>query len=219
MDSLIFDMDGTLWDNVDSYVIVWNKALEKTGHKNRVTRYDLLGLMGKEARVMLDVIIPDTTIEEQDHLFDEVIAEYQKLQGSMTPIVYDGVYEGLERLAKRYKLFMLSNCEEGGLINFMNHTRTTHLFEDYMEHGMNLQPKHHNLRLLIEKHGLKSTVYVGDTDSDAVQSAIAGVPFVFVTYGFGDTDKYTLKFDSFPELTNYFLDSKIQDSKIQSSGL
>jgi hypothetical protein len=26
-----------------------------------------------------------------------------------------------------------------------------------------------------------------------------------VSYGFGETDNYALKFDSFPELTNYFM--------------
>ncbi len=36
-DSLIFDMDGTLWDNVNSYEIVWNRALEILGYDTRVT--------------------------------------------------------------------------------------------------------------------------------------------------------------------------------------
>ncbi|MBP8903824.1 MAG: HAD hydrolase-like protein, partial [Paludibacteraceae bacterium] len=55
-DSLIFDMDGTLWDNVNSYVRARNNGLEKTGHNVRVTRDDLLSLMGKEARVMLNAV-------------------------------------------------------------------------------------------------------------------------------------------------------------------
>lgn len=204
-DSLIFDMDGTLWDNVDTYVIVWNKGLEKTGYATRVSRADILGLMGKEARVMLNAIVPEASAREQDILFDEVIAAYQNTLDSMKPVIYDGVHDGLERIAKKYKLFMLSNCEEGGLVNFMKHTGTRHLFIDYMEHGMNLMPKHHNLKLLIDKYRLQSPVYIGDTDSDSKQSAMANVPFVFVSYGFGQTENYALKFSSFPELTEYFL--------------
>ena len=207
-DSLIFDMDGTLWDNVNSYVTVWNKALENNGYEHRVSRTDLLALMGKEARELLNTVLPDTNTTKQNQLFGNVIDEYQKLQGAMTPTVYEGVLEGLERLAAQYRLFLLSNCEEGGLVNFMNYTRTAHLFEDYMEHGMNLKPKHHNLRLLIEKYGLQSPVYIGDTHSDAIQSAMANVPFVFVTYGFGDTEQFVLKFDSFPMLVDYFLTQK-----------
>lgn len=204
-DSLIFDMDGTLWDNVNTYVISWNKGLEQRGYHKKVTRDNILGLMGKEARVMLQSILPGATADEQDLLFDAVITEYQKLLGEMNPVIYEGVLTGLRRLSEKYTLFLLSNCEEGGLLNFMRHTKTTPLFLDYMEHGMNLKPKHHNLQLLIEKHGLKAPLYIGDTDSDSKQSELAGVPFVFVSYGFGETDSYSLKFDSFTALTTYFL--------------
>ncbi|MBF6629355.1 MAG: HAD family hydrolase [Proteiniphilum sp.] len=204
-DSLIFDMDGTLWDNVNSYVISWNEGLQQRGYQKQVTRDNILGLMGKEARVMLESILPGATAGEQDLLFDAVIAEYQKLLDDMNPVIYEGVHEGLKQLSEKYPLFLLSNCEEGGLVNFMHHTRTTSFFVDYMEHGMNLKPKHHNLQLLMEKHGLKAPVYIGDTESDSAQSMMAGVPFVFVSYGFGATENYSLKFDSFNALTAYFL--------------
>ena len=204
-DSIIFDMDGTLWDNVNSYVISWNEGLQQRGYQKQVTRDNILGLMGKEARVMLESILPGATAGEQDLLFDAVIAEYQKLLDDMNPVIYEGVHEGLKQLSEKYPLFLLSNCEEGGLVNFMHHTRTTSFFVDYMEHGMNLKPKHHNLQLLMEKHGLKAPVYIGDTESDSAQSMMAGVPFVFVSYGFGATENYSLKFDSFNALTAYFL--------------
>lgn len=204
-DSLIFDMDGTLWDNVNSYVISWNEGLQQRGYQKQVTRDNILGLMGKEARVMLESILPGATAGEQDLLFDAVIAEYQKLLDDMNPVIYEGVHEGLKQLSEKYPLFLLSNCEEGGLVNFMHHTRTTSFFVDYMEHGMNLKPKHHNLQLLMEKHDLKAPVYIGDTESDSAQSMMAGVPFVFVSYGFGATENYSLKFDSFNALTAYFL--------------
>ena len=204
-DSLIFDMDGTLWDNVNLYVISCNEGLQQRGYQKQVTRDNILGLMGKEARVMLESILPGATAGEQDLLFDAVIAEYQKLLDDMNPVIYEGVHEGLKQLSEKYPLFLLSNCEEGGLVNFMHHTRTTSFFVDYMEHGMNLKPKHHNLQLLMEKHGLKAPVYIGDTESDSAQSMMAGVPFVFVSYGFGATENYSLKFDSFNALTAYFL--------------
>ena len=184
-DSLIFDMDGTLWDNVDSYVIVWNKGLERIGYDSRVTREDLLGLMGKEARVMLNFILPQSSKAAQDELFDEVVHQYQLLLPIMKPKIYQGVYEGLEKLSEKYPLFLLSNCEEGGLVNFMKHTGTTHLFTDHMEHGQNLKPKSFNMKLLKERNNLQETVYIGDTDSDSKAAADAGVPFVFMTYGFG----------------------------------
>lgn len=204
-DSLIFDMDGTLWDNVNTYVQAWNAAFEAHGYTVRVNRESLMGLMGKEARQILNIVMPDVPTKEQDMLFDDVIVQYEKLIPTMKPIIYPGVMEGLQKLHAKYKLLLLSNCEEGGLVNFMEHTQTTHLFLDYMEHGQNNMPKSHNLNLLWTRQNLQSPVYIGDTAADSYESALAEVPFVFMTYGFGDTDQYDLQFNTFKELTDYFI--------------
>ena len=171
----------------------------------RLRREDLVDLMGKEIGKMLNRFLPEISPEEEKELFNAIVEAYQSLTKTMTPKIFPGVREGLEKLATKYKLFMLSNCEEGGIPNIMNYTGTRHLFTDYMEHGQNFQPKSFNLKLLIDRNHLQSPVYIGDTDSDSREAAKAGVPFVYVSYGFGETDNYALKFDSFPELTNYFM--------------
>lgn len=204
-DSLILDMDGTLWDNVNTYAQAWNIGLRKCGYDRTLTRDDMIGLMGKEARVILDTLMPEWTKDMKENLFEIVIESYQELVPSMKPIVYEGVIEGIKLLSIRYKLFLLSNCEKDGLVNFMNHTKTEHLITDYMEHGMNLKPKNYNMQLLCNKHSLKSPVYVGDTNSDSIESSLAGIPFVYMTYGFGHTDNYTLKFNTFRDFVQYFI--------------
>lgn len=205
VDSIIFDMDGTLWDNVNSYVIAWNKGLGKTGHTKRVTRNEMMSLMGKMPKSMMEEIIPGSSKGEQTDLFDVVIDSYHEIVDTMQPYIYPGVTEGLEKLSKKYKLLLLSNCEKDGLVHFMRHTKTTHLITDYMEHGQNFQPKSFNIRLLSNRNNLQSPVYVGDTASDSKESALAGVPFIYASYGFGNTNDYTMKFDAFTELTDYFI--------------
>lgn len=203
-DSLIFDMDGTLWDNVNAYVRAWNMAFEQMGYSRRVVRDDLLGLMGKEIGYIIESVLPGTSEKKSEELMHAIFGAYNAIASSIEPTVFPGVIEGLEKLSARYKLFLLSNCEEGGLVKFMQHTRTRHLFTDYMEYGQNYRPKNENLRLLIERNRLKNSVYVGDTASDSRESRKAGVPFVFVSYGFGHTDDYALRFDTFGALTDYF---------------
>ena len=198
-------MDGTLWDNVDNYVIAWSAAFKQQGYIISITREILLKHLGKEARQMLNVLIPEASTEDQDMVFEAVIVEYNKLVPTMQATIFPNVIEGLEQLKKKYKLLLLSNCEEGGLVNFMNHTKTSHLFLDYMEHGQNNMPKSFNLNLLKERNGLKSPVYIGDTDGDRRESALARIPFVFVTYGFGKTEHFNLQFNSFLELTEYYM--------------
>ncbi|HBK31364.1 MAG TPA: HAD family hydrolase [Porphyromonadaceae bacterium] len=204
-DSLIFDMDGTLWDNVDNYVVAWNRALKIQGLDVQVTREELLGLMGKEAKQILVRLRPDASEEARDALFEEVTVQYHALAATMHPKVYDGVVQGLENLAQKYKLFLLSNCEEGGLLKFMHYTDTSRLFTDYMEHGQNLKPKEFNMKLLKERNRLQTPVYIGDTDTDSRASSVAGLPFIYMTYGFGKTDRYVLAFDSFAKMTDYFM--------------
>lgn len=204
-DSLIFDMDGTLWDNVNSYVIAWNAAFKAHGHTTTVTRESLMGLMGKEARQIMSILIPEVPYKDQDLLFDEVISQYNLMVPDMQPFIYSGVHDGLNALHAKYKLLLLSNCEEGGLVNFMNHTQTTHLFLDYMEHGQNSMPKNYNINLLRKRNNLVNPVYIGDTDTDRRESTLANVPFIFVNYGFGQTQHYDIQFNSFEELTHYFM--------------
>jgi len=82
------------------------------------------------------------------------------------------------------------------------------LITDTMAHGMNFKSKHENIQHLIDKHDLKSPVYVGDTDSDRKQSDLVPMPFVYVDYGFGEVQNYAFRFSSFTELTDFFRNNK-----------
>lgn len=81
------------------------------------------------------------------------------------------------------------------------------IITDSMAHGENYKPKHQNIQLLIEKYSLKNPFYIGDTESDSLQSRLVPLPFVFVDYGFGTTQNYDLTFSSFSQLTDYFIDA------------
>ena len=198
-------MDGTLWDNVHTYVLAWNAAFKELGYPVTLTRERLVGLMGKEISQLLNILIPNLPIKDQGILFDNIVVQYNNLVPTMEANIFPGVLEGLKKLHTKYKLLLLSNCEEGGLVNLMNYTKTTDLFLDYMEHGQNNMPKSYNLNLLKKRNNLKSPVYIGDTDGDSRETVLAGLPFIFVTYGFGQTDNFDLQFNSFEELTDYFM--------------
>ena len=47
VDALMFDMDGTLWDAMDSYAEVWNRTFAEYGEEVHITGRDLLHGMGK----------------------------------------------------------------------------------------------------------------------------------------------------------------------------
>jgi len=204
-DSLIFDMDGTLWDAVDTYAYSWTEVLKENGINKTLTRLDLQSYMGMEMKKIFEELLPDSSPQLQEKLYKDIIKKEHEVIAQMGGNIYPNVMEGLEQLSTKYKLFMLSNCQEGGIKDFMNYTETKYLFTDYMEYGMNFQPKHVNLKILIDRHNLRSPMYIGDTDSDRKQCELAHVPFVFVSWGFGNTDTYNLRFDTMKELTDYFM--------------
>ncbi|MGF7037200.1 HAD family hydrolase [Mucilaginibacter lappiensis] len=204
-DSLIFDMDGTLWDAVDTYANSWNLVFEKLDIKRIIGRNDLMQLMGMEGKKLTKVLMPDFDDDKAQGIYMDVNETRRQILPTSGGVMYGGVTEGIKQLATKYKLFILSNCAIGIIPLFISWAGIEDDITDSMAYGQNNMPKHHNMQLLIDKHQLKEPVYIGDTNGDAEQTRMAGIPFIFVTYGFGKTDDYELKFDDFESLTKYYM--------------
>lgn len=201
-DALIFDMDGTMWDAVDTYAEIWNMAFVREGIERRITRNDLLALIGTPID---DIMRHFVQADQVEHLLETiaelVITELPRLGGKL----YEGVQEGIAQLAKHYKLFMLSNCDELELPIFVRYAGIESYITDTLAYGNTRLHKAENIRLLAEKHHLRQPVYIGDTDGDCREAHRAGIPFVWMSYGFGTTDNAELQFDNFTDLTKYFI--------------
>jgi len=204
-DSLIFDMDGTLWDAVDTYANSWNIVFNELGIDRTIHRDDLASMVGWEGKKVHAAIMPEYDEEKRQAIYDKVTALRRELIPRDGGILYEGVKEGLEQLAGKYKLYIVSNCGVGIIRLFMDWAGINEHIIDEIAYGTNHMPKHYNIRQLIDKHDLKNPVYVGDTEGDGEQSRLAGIPFVFVSYGFGETNDHDLRFDNFTDLTGYFM--------------
>ncbi|GAA3964444.1 HAD family hydrolase [Mucilaginibacter dorajii] len=204
-DSLIFDMDGTLWDAVDTYANSWNLTFEKLQIQRIINRNELVGLMGMEGKKLTKVLMPDFDDDKALDVYLDVNETRRQILPTSGGNVYPGVTEGIKRLATKYKVLVLSNCAIGIIPLFIKWAGIEDVVTDYMAYGENNMPKHHNMRLLMDKHQLENPVYIGDTQGDAEQTRMAGIPFIFVSYGFGHTGDFDLKFDDFESLTDYYM--------------
>ena len=209
MDSLIFDMDGTLWDGVECYAQGFNDFFEENNISRNITKEDIYGYMGMEESKFLEVTLPELSVDDRQIAYKTIIEFQNKRIETDGGILYKDVKNGLKELSKKYKLFIVSNCPEFTIDYFMKWAGIENLITDSFAHGKNHKPKHHNIKLIIEKHSLKKPYYIGDTNSDSIQSSLVPLPFVFVDYGFGTTENYDLIFSSFTELKNHFLDKTI----------
>lgn len=199
-DGLIFDMDGTLWDAVDSYVKIWNTTIDQCNIKRApVTRAELIEQMGKP----LDVILA-TLISEQDGHRPELLDTLMRNEAEMMPhlggTLYPDVRRTLEQLHGRIPLFIVSNCGADGLENFLTFTGLRPLFVDWLSNGGTGLPKDANIRCLVERYNLSNACYVGDTATDEKAAQSAGTPMIWCRYGFGKVDNPDFVIDSFAQL-------------------
>ena len=201
IDSIIFDMDGTLWDAVDSYATIWNVTLDQEGiPHNEVTRDDLLKLMGSYLDDIIRQLLPGK--EERQKLLELVMKNEADMMPELGGVLYPDVKELIRELSENYRLFMVSNCGASGLSNFVRYNNLQPYFIDLLSHGSTGKSKADNIACLVDRYSLKRPVYVGDTQSDADSAHAAGVPFVWCRYGFGtvvDADATIDRFADLPE--------------------
>lgn len=202
-DSYIFDMDGTLWDAVDSYCEVWNRTFDQCGVAvPPATRGELEPLMGKPIGYICDVLTGGAALPSG---FMERLAENERtMMPHLGGTLYPGVRRVLETLRDRgAKLLMVSNCGRGGIANFLRFTGLEDLVADHRAFGDNGCEKDVNIADIVRCHKLAAPVYVGDTEGDRASAHAAGVPFAWAAYGFGrDLAGYDARLDTFSDLLN-----------------
>ena len=124
-------------------------------------------------------------------------------------ILYPDMEETIKELSKNYKLFIVSNCQAGYIEAFFENTGLQPYFTDFTCPGDTGKLKADNIRIMMERNGLESALYIGDTQGDANACKDAEVPMIFARYGFGDVEQeedYTC-IDSFKELLDLDFDS------------
>ena len=209
VDALIFDMDGTLWDAVDSYCAIWNATFSSFGVNRTVSREQLVDCMGLTLDVIYSRVAGDAPVVPACDFIPVLVENEKKMMSELGGVAYDGVRGGIEQLSEKYVILLLSNCGEGGLENMARHIGISGFVTECVSFGGKKKKKDENMLYLKRKYNLAGPVYVGDTDSDCRSAHKAGLPFVFASYGFGNCSGADLTVASFDELTEFFLNKKV----------
>lgn len=203
-DSLIFDLDGTLWNASVGSALGWNLALEELGLPYRVTAAGIRSVSGRPFAECVRVLLPEVDPANEDLLSSLDLHERSGVEAA-GGILFEGVAEGLAALSQVFPLYLVSNCKDWYLRAFLSFTGFGGLFTECDCHGSSGMEKDAMFSSLVARRGLVSPVYVGDTEGDRASAEAAGIPFAFASYGYGETGSSELSFAGFAQLAAYFL--------------
>ena len=203
-ESLIFDIDGTLWDSRALVAEGYNIQLREEGYDHLCTNAEVLKtLFGKTMTDIADALFEEVPVPERYGLMERCMTTQNiYLRTNPCKMAYPGVQETLAKLAEKYRLFIVSNSNCGYPELCMEKMGVTDLFTGHMCFGDTGAHKGVTIKMLMEKHNITSACYIGDTQGDKEATDMAGLPFIHCTYGFGQVDSCWKSIDKFEELLN-----------------
>ncbi len=201
LDGIIFDVDGTLWDSTEQVAQVWNRAVrENTDLDIQVGADDLRRLFGKTMAEIASELFPSSSAENQKQIMDSCYSYENEYLETHPGELYEGVVDTFHALSKKFKLYIVSNCQCGYIELFLRSTGLEDCVADHLCFGETSVSKGRTIRLLMERNHLEHVVYVGDTQGDADACKEADVPFILAEYGFGEVPDARQRIRSISEL-------------------
>jgi phosphoglycolate phosphatase len=202
-DSIIFDLDGTLWDSTANVALAWQAAVAQVDYiDEEMTVERVRSITGMTYDAIFDKLFPDLDTHQRKEV--QTLCGISELEILHTKggELYPQLEETLKYLGTKYKLYIVSNCQSGYIEVFLDLNNMHPHFLAHQCFGTKGNPKADNIKDIVNDHQLKAPVYVGDTMGDYTAATQAGVPFIFASYGFGAVpDGMAATVNSFSELT------------------
>ena len=203
-DSIIFDVDGTLWDSTELVAEAYNQAFEQEGVDVHVTADVIRSLCGKPMDAFFDHLLPNESPERKAMLGEKAIETENALLEQKSPVYYPEVKETMEKLAKKVPLFIVSNCQKGYIELVLKWADLGPVVQDYLCFGDTGTSKGQTILTLMKRNNLKKSIYVGDVQGDADACKEAGIPIIYCKYGFGTIEEPYAVIGEFKELDAMF---------------
>ena len=122
---------------------------------------------------------------------------------SPRPVFVEGLVVGIKKLAEKYPLFIVSNCGNRMLNHFLDTDNMRSYFRDWECLGNTGLGKAENIKDVITRNNLKSTLYVGDSFADIEAAKTAGAAYIHAAYGLDGWADNEKNFQNFADIVKY----------------
>lgn len=190
VDTVIFDLDGTLLDTLEDLTYALNYSLDLYGY-NHANIFDTRRFIGNGIRKLIECASNDSDNNHLDIMFNRFKEYYTPHCNDYTK-PYAGIIEVLEYLkSKNIKLGVVSNKAKYALEILVNaHFPNTFSVIIGDGEGLKRKPNPEPILKAIELLGSKpqNAIYVGDSDVDIKTINNAGCNGIIVSFGYRDKE-------------------------------
>lgn len=196
--SIIFDLDGTLWDTTAQVNIVWNKIAKK--YNLQISSEKIKAIMGMTKEEIINFLF-----EGNIKLGNEFLLECQKAENIYLEEnggkIYINTLKTLKILKKLgFDMYIVSNCQDGYIQSFLEYYKLENMFVDFECSGRTGKNKDDNIKSIIQRNNIIDAIYVGDTEKDYISAINNNIDFVWAEYGLGKCNDKVQKINDIYEL-------------------
>lgn len=193
-DIVIFDLDGTLTDTIESLTYVCNRVAAKYSFRE-YSHDEVRAKVGYGLRNLLLAILPEELKKDGDFI-EEAFAYMNRIflaNPCYKVKLYDGIAELLDELKRSgIKMAISTNKIQKGadeiISKLLGNWNFTHVIGDDLKHPK--KPDPYSIDLILKELGIPKSkaIYVGDSEADVKTAKNAGIDVVAVTWGFRSKD-------------------------------
>lgn len=184
IDTLLFDLDGTLLNTLDDLCDSTNYALSLFGYPVR-TLDEVRGFVGNGVRLLIERALPNGEKDKTDEVLAAFETHYDKNKENKTR-PYDGIAQMLSAVCPHYKTAIVSNKYDKAVCDLRDKLFPQVQLAVGERNGMKKKPAPDMTDYALKMLGSQkeNAVYVGDSDVDIATARNGGLPFIGVSWGF-----------------------------------
>lgn len=191
IDTVIFDLDGTLLDTLEDLADSVNYALSVFGLPARPIS-EIRNFVGNGVEKLIERAVAHRLSEVEEGRCLSIFKQHYSENMNNKTRPYDGILDLIKRLRnENYHIAIVSNKFDSA-VKELNETYFEGLFPVAIGESVSIarKPAPDSVYEALEQlHAMKeSAVYIGDSDVDVMTAHNAGLPCIGVTWGFRDKE-------------------------------